>query len=64
MNSLIVIQAAITIINGLIVIGNNSAKFRALVAKAVAEGRNISAEEIKELEQSAIDSIRNARDND
>lgn len=64
MNSLVAVQAAITIINSLIVLGNNSEKFRQLVANAIAEGRNISAKELDSLAESAYKAIDEARDND
>jgi hypothetical protein len=55
------IAGAIGVLNGLISLSENSAKYRNIVANAVAEGRDLSIEELDTLETEAIQAIKEAR---
>lgn len=54
------ISGAISVINGLISLTENSAKYRQMVANAIAEGRDISEAELNALENSAREAIARA----
>jgi len=58
--TLMVLSQAVTLINAAILLAGNSEKYRALIASAVAEGRDITEEELGQLSadaQSAIDKL-------
>ncbi|MDX1496954.1 MAG: hypothetical protein R3352_05315 [Salinisphaeraceae bacterium] len=59
-NTLKIISGAITVINGLISLTENSAKYRQMVANAIAEGRDVSEAELDSLESSAREAIARA----
>lgn len=52
---------AIGVINGLISLSENSARYRKMVADAVAEGRDLSIEDLDTLEKEAVEAIAEAR---
>jgi hypothetical protein len=64
MIDLTTVQAAIYVVNSLIVLSGNADRFRQLVAKAVSENRDISNDEIEELKVAALSSINRARNID
>lgn len=64
MNSVAVLKTltgAVSLINGLISLSENSAKYRQMVANAVADGRDITVEELDSLEAEARQAIEEAR---
>jgi hypothetical protein len=58
--TLMVLSQAVTLLNAAVLLAGNSEKYRALVANAVAEGRDITNSELEQLSdgaQSAIDKL-------
>lgn len=55
------ISAGITIVNSLISISENSAKYRQMVTEAISEGRDLSEEDLAELREEAQSAINEAR---
>jgi hypothetical protein len=58
--TLLVISRVVSLLNAALILAGNSEKYRALIASAVAEGRDITEEELEHLSadaQSAIDKL-------
>lgn len=58
--TLLVISRAVSLLNAALMLAGNSEKYRALIARAVAEGRDITEEELVQLSadaQYAIDKL-------
>jgi hypothetical protein len=60
MNSALVIQA-LTLLNTLISLTSDSQKYRDIIAKSIAEGRDITETELDESESAAFAAIEDAK---
>ena len=54
---LLIVSRLITVLDSAITLSGNSEKFRKLVADAVAEGRDLSYEELHELRKDAQNAV-------
>ena len=60
--TLSLVTGTIAVLNGLLLLSENGAKYRARVAAAIAENRDLTVEELDDLKQDAIDAIAKARE--
>lgn len=56
-STLIVISRAVSLLNAALLLAGNSEKYRALIASAVSEGRDITDDELEQLGADAQDAI-------
>ena len=56
-DALLVVSRLLSALNVAVNLANNTEKFRAIVATALAEGRDLNDEEIAELRRDAVDAV-------
>lgn len=56
-----IIAKAIAVVNGLINLSENAEKYRKVVAQAIAEGRDITDQELDQFRSDAAEAIAEAR---